>query len=307
MRRHAADALTAQGLDEIVGWSLGGPGLADRLRLDPDHPLRRMLELANPLSGDLSVLRTTLLGSLLDTARHNRARGAGTIRLFEAGAVYLPDGDGQLPREPYHVGAVLIGPARRATWRDGHPPAVDFFAIKGVLAGLLDTLRVPWTVVPGGEPFLHPGRAANILADGEAAGWIGEIHPLVAAEWDLDETVAAFELNLDAVAVRPTTLYRPVSGFPDVREDLAVVLSDKISAAELVDSVRGPGRPLLVDVEVFDVYRDPERLGEGNVSMALRLTFRAPDRTLTDEEVAERRRAIAAAIERELGGRIRAA
>ncbi len=307
MRRHAADALTAQGLDEIVGWSLGGPGLADRLRLDPDHPLRRALELANPLSGDLSVLRTTLLGSLLDTARHNRARGAGTIRLFEAGAVYLPDGDGQLPREPYHVGAVLIGPSRRATWRDGHPPAVDFFAVKGVLAGLLDALRVPWTLVPAGAPFLHPGRAANILADGESAGWIGEIHPLVAAEWDFDETVAAFELNLDAVSVRPTTLYRPVSGFPDVREDLAVVVSEKVSAAELVDAVRGPGRPLLADVEVFDVYRDPERLGEGNVSMALRLTFRATDRTLTDEEVAERRRAIAAAIERELGGRIRAA
>ncbi len=93
MRRRAADALTAQGLDEIVGWSLGGPELADRLRLGTDHPLRRALELENPLSGDLSVLRTTLLGSLLDTARHNRARGAGTIRLFEAGAVYLPDGD----------------------------------------------------------------------------------------------------------------------------------------------------------------------------------------------------------------------
>ena len=307
MRRRAGDALTAQGLDEIVGWSFGGPELADRLRLDPDHPLRRTLELANPLSSDLSVLRTTLLGSLLDAARHNRARGAGTIRLFEAGAVYLPNGDEGLPREPYHVGAVLIGPARRATWRDGHPPAVDFFAIKGVLAGLLDTLRVPWTVAPGGEPFLHPGRAAQILADGEAAGWIGEIHPLVAAEWDLDETVAAFELDLDAVAVRPTALYRPVSGFPDVREDLAVVVSDKVSAAELIDAVRGAGRPLLADVEVFDVYRDPDRLGEGNVSLALRLTYRATDRTLTDEEVAERRRAIAGAVERELGGRIRAA
>ena len=307
MRRRAGDALTAQGLDEIVGWSFGGPELADRLRLDPDHPLRRTLELANPLSSDLSVLRTTLLGSLLDAARHNRARGAGTIRLFEAGAVYLPNGDEGLPREPYHVGAVLIGPARRATWRDGHPPAVDFFAIKGVLAGLLDTLRVPWTVAPGGEPFLHPGRAAQILADGEAAGWIGEIHPLVAAEWDLDETVAAFELDLDAVAVRPTTLYRPVSGFPDVREDLAVVVSDKVSAAELIDAVRGAGRPLLADVEVFDVYRDPGKLGEGNVSLALRLTYRATDRTLTDEEVAERRQAIAGAVERELGGRIRAA
>ncbi len=307
MRRRAADALTAQGLDEIVGWSLGGPELADRLRLGPDHPLRRALELENPLSGDLSVLRTTLLGSLLDTARHNRARGAGTIRLFEAGAVYLPDGDSELPREPYHVGAVVIGPARRATWRDGQPPAVDFFAIKGVLAGLLDTLRVPWTVVAAAEPFLHPGRAANILADGEPAGWIGEIHPLVAAEWDLDETVAAFELDLDAVAVRPTPLYRPVSGFPDVREDLAVVVSEKVSAAELVDAVRGAGGRLLVEVEVFDVYRDPDRLGQGNVSMALRLTYRATDRTLTDEEVAERRQAIAAAVERELGGRIRAA
>ena len=307
LRRRAADALTAQGLDEIVGWSLGGPELADRLRLGPDDPIRDALELANPLSGDLSVLRTTLLGSLLDTARHNRARGAGAIRLFEAGAVYLPGIDAGLPREPYHVGAVLIGPARPSTWRDGQPPAIDFFAAKGVLGGLLDTLRVPWTVVPGGEPFLHPGRSARILADGEDAGWIGEIHPLVAAEWDLDDTVAAFELDLDAVGVRPTTLYRPVSGFPDVREDLAVVVSEKVSAAELVDAVRGAGRPLLADVEVFDVYRDPDKLGEGNVSLALRLTYRATDRTLTDEEVAERRQAIAATVERELGGRIRAA
>ncbi|MBV8221434.1 MAG: phenylalanine--tRNA ligase subunit beta, partial [Solirubrobacterales bacterium] len=309
MRRCAGDALTAQGLDEIVGWSLGGPELSDRLRLDPDHPLRRALELANPLSGDLSVLRTTLLGSLLDTARHNRARGAGTIRLFEAGAVYLADGldgDGELPREPYHVGAVLMGRPRPLTWRDNRPGGVDFFAVKGVLAGLLDALRVPWTVVPGGEPFLHPGRSAIILADGEDAGWIGEIHPLVASEWDLNETVAAFELNLDAVAVRPTTLYRPVSPFPDVREDLAVVVSKKVSAAELVDAVRGAGRPLLADVQVFDFYDNPERVGEGNVSLALRLTYRATDRTLTDEEVAERRQAIAAAVERELGGRIRA-
>jgi phenylalanyl-tRNA synthetase beta chain len=307
MRRRAGDALTAQGLDEIVGWSLGGPELADKLRLGPDHPLRNALELANPLSGDLSVLRTTLLGSLLDTARHNRSRGAGTIRLFEAGAVYLPDGGDELPREPYHVGAVIMGRPRPLTWRDNKPAGVDFYVVKGVLAGLLDALRVPWTVVPGGEPFLHPGRSASILADGEDAGWIGEIHPLVAAEWDLEETVAAFELNLDAVAVRPTTLYRPVSGFPDVREDLAVVVSEEVTAAELVDAVRGAGRPLLADVQVFDVYRDVDRLGEGKVSLALRLTYRATDRTLTDEEVAERRQAIAAAVEREVGGRIRAA
>jgi phenylalanyl-tRNA synthetase beta chain len=307
LRRRAADALVAQGLYEIVGWSFTSPELPDRLRLGAEHPLRRSVELANPLSSDQSQMRTTLLGSLLDSARHNRARGASTVRLFEAGAVYLPDGERSLPREPYHLGALLTGDARHPTWRDPQARPVDFFAAKGVLAGLLDALDVPWTVVPASEPFLHPGRAAGILADGEAVGWVGEIHPLIAAEWDLDETVAAFELDLDAIGTRPTSMYREVSGFPDVREDLAVVVSDTVSAAEVIDAVRGAGRPLLADVELFDVYRDREKLGEGNVSLALRLTFRAADRTLTDQEVAERREAIAGALQRELGGRIRAA
>jgi len=305
LRRRASDLLSSQGLHEIVGWSFTSPELADRLRLGADHPLRHAVELANPLSSELSLLRTTLLGSLLDTARHNRARGAGTVRCFEAGSVYLPSAERQLPHEPHHLGSMLLGSARPPTWRDSHPRAVDFFAIKGTLAGLLDGLRVPWTVVPGGEPFLHPGRSASILADGEPAGWIGEIHPLVAAAWDLSETVAAFELDLDAVPVPVTPLYREVSGFPDVREDLAVVVSEQVTAAEVTDAVRGAGGSLLVAVEVFDVYRDPEKLGAGNVSLALRLTYRAADRTLTDAEVAERRQEISSALERELGGRIR--
>ena len=307
LRRRAADALTAQGLNETVGWSFASPDVNDRLRLDADHPLRPAVELANPLSTEQSRLRTILLGSLLDTARHNRSRGAGTLRLFEAGAVYLPGAAGELPREPYHLGAILTGTSRPATWRDSAPRPVDFFAVKGVLAGLLDRLRVPWTIVAGSEPFLHPGRAASILADGEPVGWIGEIHPLVAGGWDLNETVAAFELDLDAVPVPLTELYRAVSGFPDVREDIAVVVSEKVTAAEVIDAVRGAGGSLLVNIEVFDVYREPERLGEGNVSLALRLTYRATDRTLTDQEVAQHREAIEAALEREVHGRIRAA
>ena len=305
LRRRATDALTAQGLHEVVGWSFTSPEVSDRLRLGPEHPLRRAVELANALSTELSVLRTTLLGSLLDITRRNRAYGATTLRLFEAGAVYLPDGSQRLPREPYHLGALLTGAARPASWRDPQPRPVDFFAAKGVLAGLLDGLRQPWTVVRDSQPFLHPGRAASVLVDGEPVGWVGEIHPLVAATWDVNDTVAGFELDLDAVPVPLTTLYCEVSGFPDVREDLAVVVSEKVTAAEVSDAVRGAGGPLLVGVHVFDVYRDAEKLGEGNVSLALRLTYRAPDRTLTDEEVAERRRSIASALERELQGRIR--
>jgi phenylalanyl-tRNA synthetase beta chain len=306
LRRRAAGALAAQGLHEVVGWSFAAPDLPDRLRLGPEHPWRATLALENPISTELSQLRTTLLGSLLDVARHNRARGAVSVRLFEGGAVYLVDPDARLPREPYHIGALLIGPARPGSWREPQPPDVDFFAAKGALAGLLDALRVPWTVVRTGEPFLHPGRGARILADGEPAGWVGEIHPLLAAAWNLNETVAGFELDLDAVPIPTTALYREVSSFPDVREDLAVIVPEHVSADELIDAVRGAGRPLLAQVEVFDVYRDPDKLGEGSKSLALRLTYRATDRTLTDEEVAERRTLIAGAVQNALGGRIRA-
>jgi phenylalanyl-tRNA synthetase beta chain len=306
LRRRAADVLAGQGLHEIVGWSFTHPELGDRLRLGADHPLRRTVTLANPLSIDLSVLRTTLLGSLLDVTRHNRARGSSTLRLFEAGAVYLRTEEGRLPREPYHLGAVLTGGVRPSSWRDGHPPAVDFFAAKAVLEGLMGALRADWRLELAHEPFLHPGRAARIVVAGADAGWIGEVHPLVAAQWELRDTVAGFELDLDSVPVPPVAPYRELSDFPDVREDLAVVVSERVTAAELIAVVRRAGGPLLVGAEVFDVYRDPERLGEGNVSLAVALTYRAPDRTLTDEEVAERRAAIAQALADDLGGRIRA-
>jgi phenylalanyl-tRNA synthetase beta chain len=175
---------------------------------------------------------------------------------------------------------------------------------------LLDTLRAPWRTEPAEvpEPFLHPGRAATILVGADPVGWLGEIHPLVAADWDLKETVAAFELDLDAVLPHAATtiLYEDVTSFPEVREDLAVVVSDEITAAQVLNVVRTAGAPLLAGAEVFDVYRDPERIGEGNVSLALRLSYRAPDRTLTDEEVAAKREAVIEALAAELGGRVRA-
>ncbi len=304
LRRRAADALTAEGLHEIVGWSFVGPELASRLRLT-DQPA---IELENPMSGDQSRLRTTLLGSLLDTAQRNRARGAGTIRLFETGAVYLPEPGRQLPIEPYRIAALLTGEVRPRTWRDPEPRKADFFAAKGVLAALLDGLRAPWSVEPTQLPSLHPGRAATVLVADQATGWLGEIHPLVAQQWDLEDTVAAFELDFDPIAANavdaPT--YEDLTSFPEVREDLAVVVGDQTSAAEVLDTVRIAGAPLLTKAEVFDVYRDPQRIGEDKVSLAIRLEYRASDRTLTDEDVRAKRDAIVKALETELQGRIRA-
>jgi len=306
MRRRAADALAAPGLHEIVAWSFTGPDLADRLKLPEGHELRNAVELENPLSIEQSRLRTTLLGSLLDTAGRNRSRGAGSLRLFEAGPVFRPIDEQQLPREPYHVGALLTGPVRPPSWRDPEPPQADFFAAKGILEGLLEGLGAAWTIERTSEPFLHPGRAARILVADEPVGWLGEIHPLVAEEWELDGTVAAFELDLDLVPEPPTSLYEDVTSFPEVREDIAVVVPDDVSAAQVTEVVRRAGAPLMWSAEVFDVYRNAERLGEGNVSLALRLSYRAPDRTLTDEEVARQREAITGALSQELGGTIRA-
>ncbi|HEY2260049.1 MAG TPA: phenylalanine--tRNA ligase subunit beta [Solirubrobacteraceae bacterium] len=312
LRRQASDALTAQGLHEIVGWSFEGPDVAARLRIDR----RRTVELQNPMSLEQSQLRTRLLGSLLDVARHNRARGADAIRLFETGAVYLP-GEGPRPTEPYHVAALLTGTVRPSTWRDPEPPEADFFAAKGVLGGLLDRLRIPWAAEADSEPepFLHPGRAARIVIDGSPAGWIGELHPQVAAGWDWTAPVAAFEVDLDAAAQAApgeggraperVEQYADLISFPEVREDLAVIVADSVSAAEVLALVARAGRPLLTQAQVFDVYRDSERLGAGNVSLALRLHFRAPDRTLTDEEVAAQRAKISQALADQLGGRVR--
>jgi phenylalanyl-tRNA synthetase beta chain len=304
LRRRAGDALAAQGLHEVVGWSFVGPDLAARLRL----PAGDELHLANPMSGEQSLLRTTLIGGLLDVARRNRAYGAGALRLFELGAVYLAAGDGELPREPAHVAALLSGRVGEPTWRSGEPPDADFFAIKGVLAGLLGGLGVDWEVTGSTlpEPFLHPGRSARIGVAGSPAGWLGELHPSVAADWGFTGTVAAFELDLDAVPDPEPVMYRDLTSFPEVREDLAVVVADTVSAAQVLATVREAGTPLLGSAEVFDVYRDEERIGAGHVSLALRLAYRAADRTLTDTEVARQRRFIVRALEEQLEGRIRA-
>jgi phenylalanyl-tRNA synthetase beta chain len=317
LRRHAEDALAGAGLYESQGWSFAAPDVVDRLQLPADDPRHAAVRLRNPMSEDQSVLRTTLLASVLDAMRRNRSRGVGDLRLFEYGNVYLAQPRAgektpaeqrsePLPEERMHVAALLTGAVRPATWRDGAPPAADFFAAKSVLGVLMAALRVEWAVERAAEPFLHPGRAARVLVgpEREPAGWLGEVHPGVAARWDL-ETVAGFELEWGVLERAAVTVpgYEDMTSFPAVRQDLAATLPDDVPAADVLAAVREAGGPLLRAAEVFDVYRG-EQVGEGRTSLALRLEFRAGDRTLTDEEVAQRRAKIVAAIER-LGGELR--
>jgi phenylalanyl-tRNA synthetase beta chain len=317
LRRRAEDAMRDLGFDEIVGWSFTDPGEAARLRI-PDDDLRvNPVRISNPLSEDQSVMRTTVLGSLLDVAQRNLARGANRVALFESGRVYLPtaasprkpvydtgnrDFDvlsgvfaGERPapdHEPHRIGCLAVGQLVAKSWRGGEEPT-GFFALKGVLEALAGQLGVTLEFEPAEEPFLHPGRAARIAAAGQPAGWIGELQPLVCREWDL-EAGTAFEVDLAtllAAASAGEETFEDVTTFPAVYQDLAVVVPAALPAAELRAAVQAGGGELLRAADVFDLY-EGEQVGEGRKSIALRLEFRAPDRTLTDEEVAPLREGI---------------
>jgi phenylalanyl-tRNA synthetase beta chain len=304
--RRVEDALVGAGVYEAVGWSFTAPDLGERLRIPPDDPRHAGPRLRNPMSEEQSVLRTTLLGSLLDSIQRNRSRGLHDVRLFEVGAVYFDrprpgeprDEAGVLPEERRHLATLLTGAMRPPSWRDPEPPQADFYAAKAVLATALDAIRAPWSVEPGREPFLHPGRSARVLVGGEPAGWLGEVHPAVAAGWDVDRA-AGFELDLGVVLAHAAVVpeYEDVTSYPSVRQDRAWWFPRDVAAAAVVETVREAGGPLLRAVEVFDVYPAEDR-----TSLALRLEFRAADRTLTDEEVAQRRAKIDAAVAERLGG-----
>jgi phenylalanyl-tRNA synthetase beta chain len=318
LRRRAEDALRDLGFDEIVGWSFTDPGEVERLRIPPEDPRAQSVTISNPLSEDQSVMRTTLLGSLLGAARGNLARAAERVALFESGRIYLSEdgasgdplaggfaGERAAPFvEPHLLGALSVGPLVPDSWRGGGE-AADFFALKGVLEGLAARLGVALAFESATEPFLHPGRAAKVLVGEVDAGWIGELHPLVCRGWDL-ESAAAFEVGLAPLvgaASAGEEVFEDVTTYPSVRQDLAVVVADEVSAARVREAVLAGGGELLRAAEIFDLF-EGEQLGEGRKSLALRLEFRATDRTLTDDEVASLRETIATELS-EIGGALR--
>jgi phenylalanyl-tRNA synthetase beta chain len=329
LRRRAEDALRGLGFDQIVGWSFTDPGETGRLRIPAGDLRAGTITLANPLSEDQSAMRTTLLGSLLDVASRNLARDADSVALFESGQVYLdsppmglkrPDSGRDRPidplggefvgeqaaafAEPHRLGCLAVGPLVEKSWRGGGE-RVDFFALKGVLEALAGQLGVELSFAAASEPFLHPGRSAAVEIAGVPVGWIGEIHPLVCREWDIEAAVG-FEIASAALIGASTVgeeVYEDVTTFPAVHQDLAVLVPVEVTAEAVRDAILAGGGELLRSARVFDLY-EGEQLGEGRKSLALRLEFRAADRTLTDEEVAPLREAIKAKLE-QIGGSLR--
>jgi len=320
LRRRAEDGLRDLGFDQVVGWSFTDPGEAGRLRIPSEDPRANPVLLANPLSEEQSAMRTTLLGSLLDIAARNAARGSGDLALFESARVYLQvassgevvdplagqfAGDQPAPfSEPHRFAALAAGSLGERSWRGGGVPA-DFFALKGALEALGRQLGVELSFAPAEQPFLHPGRSAAVSIGGEEVGWLGEVHPLVCRTWDLDAAVA-FEIDsapLVAAATVGEESYEEITVFPPVLEDLAVVVPEAVAASEVRAAVLEGASPYCSRAEVFDVFRG-EQVGEGRKSLALAVEFSAPDRTLTDGEVASLRKSIVRSIDA-IGGTLR--
>ncbi|MFT4049694.1 MAG: phenylalanine--tRNA ligase subunit beta [Solirubrobacterales bacterium] len=304
LKRGLEDLLAGNGYSEAITWSFTSETALSRLAPGGELPGRR-LRIANPLSEEQSVMRPIVLGGLLEVAQHNFARGADAVRLFEIGAVY--EGTVAEPREHSTLALLLSGVTHSASWRDGDPPAGDFYALKGVIEGVAACagVEVSFSAVDAARhPYLIPGRSAALSVGDRALGYLGELHPLVAKAHDITGGVAA-ELDLDVLAgeLPGPTHFTAFSSFPPAREDIAVVVPVAVSAAEVIDAVEQSGGKFLQNAQVFDVF-EGEQVGAGNKSLAIRLTYSAPDRTLTDKETEKARRSITSNLE-EIGGSLR--
>jgi phenylalanyl-tRNA synthetase beta chain len=304
------DLLKTAGLQEIISYRLTTPAAESRILPPSARPDDRpYIQIANPISQDKTVMRHTLLESMLDALAKN-LRHHPRVALFEIGPVYLASEEGALPEEPSRLSIGLAGQRETAGWMGGDEGLMDFFDLKGVLEGLTDGWRVQNVrYEPTQHPTFYPGRVARLsLADGAYLGVAGQVHPLVAQRFDMPEAVPmlAAELDLDALlAAAPADFsIAPVPQYPAVYRDIALVMDDTLPAAEVERLILQTGGPLLAEVRLFDVYRG-EQLPAGKKSLAYALSFQAPDRTLTDQDANKLRDKIARRLERELGAQLR--
>lgn len=304
--RQIEDVLVGAGLNQVVGYSFGDDKWPDRLRLSADDPRREGVVISNPLSLDQSVMRTLLLPGLLAAAQANIAVREERVPVFELGRVYRPTGEG-LPVERNHVGILVAGRWGGESWLDGGLDA-DYYLVKGLVERLAMALHTPLSFVRSEEPFLHPGKTGTVQdTTGRTIGWLGEIHPLVAQAYDLRKAAVAAELDVDALvgAGCDVVAFRDLMAYPLVEQDLALVIDAATPAATVVQSLREAGGPLLEEVAVFDLY-EGSQVGAGKKSLALRLSFRAPDRTLSEAEVNRLRDKMLRRVNADVGAELRA-
>ena len=285
--RRARSVLLGLGLSEAVTSSLESPEALSRLGLPDAHPLTRAVTITNAKTVDRSQLRTTLLTSLLDVVSHNRRHGVADVGIFDLGRVYWSRGPDDLPDQPQHLGLAVTGLMVRGRWAAPQgSEAWDFHALKGIVEALLQTVALaPGDYAPDSHPCLQPGRTARLTLQGDLIGHLGELASPLRHAYDLPDPVYVAEFDLDLLRQRAAApRFQPFGRFPALGRDIAFLVPRDVLAQRAETVIREAAGDLLESLSLFDAYEGPP-LPQDRRNLAFSLLFRAPDRTLTDEEV----------------------
>ena len=287
--------MLAQGMYEIMTYSFVSPKQYDKIRLPKDDPKRQSVVIRNPLGEDTSIMRTNAIPSMMDILSKNYNNRNGAVSLYEIGNEYIPVEGELLPDEVPNLVLGMYGDDK------------DFFTLKGVVENLLDTLAIREYDVDAksDDPTFHPGRCAVLSKDGEEFGIIGEVHPLVCANYGINTRVYVGKLKLRKLFAMMDTQrsYVPMPKFPASTRDLALLCADALPVMTMEKAIKAAAGKILEKIELFDVYKGSQ-IAEGKKSVAFNISMRASDRTLTDEEVNGAMSKILKALE-ELGAQIR--
>jgi phenylalanyl-tRNA synthetase beta chain len=297
------ERLAAAGYLEVINFSFVEPAWEADFAGEA-NPIR----LLNPIASPLSVMRSSLVGSLVDVVRKNHRRRLPRIRVFEVGRVYVRDQgtpDGPLSvqgvRQPLRIAAAAFGPALAQAW-EGAERAVDFFDVKADLEALAAPLEPRFE--PAAHPALHPGRSARVLLNGKSAGWIGELHPKWLAKYELPQPPVLFEVDVEALTELPQPIPTTPSDFPIVVRDIALEFDAGTPVQAVLDAIHAEKPPIVRSARVFSLYRGPG-LPPGKKSLAFRVVMQDTARTLTDAEADAARDALVALLGRRFSARLR--
>ena len=303
VRKHIKNFLLAAGMMEAINYSFCAPNCFDKIRLNADDPLRSTLKLQNPLSPEMSVLRTTLLPSLLDNAQHNRNHQIDTIALFEIGSVFIHNGK---QKEPERVTGILAGQIGDGVYSNPYREP-DFYDIKGLAEGILQVCGiVDYTLQKTDAPTFHPGRNAAVLLDDRQLGTFGEAHPEVLENYDLPYKAYLFDFDMEALVDTAifAKRFEPIPVYPKVERDLAIIVDKELLSDMPTALIYTTGGELVESVRLFDVY-EGKQVPEGKKSLAYAITYHSATETLTDKAVNALHDKVVKRLNQELGAELR--
>lgn len=287
LEKKISDIMVHHGFYEVVTYSFTSPRSYDFMGLKMDDPRRNYVQILNPLNENLSVMRTSLIPGLLETAHYNLSWKNTDIKIYEIKKVFLPKKGERLPREVKFLSGVAIGADRDIHWSSPQRQ-IDFYDVKGCVEDIFDALRIKEIKFRRAEdiPYLHPGKGARIFLGEEVLGELGEVHPTILDHFEINREAYIFEINFELLVeyADETKRFQSLPKFPAVYRDLSIVIDEALEVGMIEEAIWDLRQPFIDDVQIFDVYQGAP-IPQGKKGVSFRIRYQAKDRTMTDEEV----------------------